>query len=137
MGTEHFVKLVPVGHVDFEVELGLGIAQLFPGFADQTRLSSVLSLEERPRTIVLDCNDVAARRMPSERSFAATIAKRMDLPRFSAMASAREKSCCSMPPNSCSASSSYSPEAARRNKRTCNTTTSRRPGLTRSSTLPR
>ena len=38
VGTKNLIKLVPIGHVDFEVELGLGVAQLFPGFADQTGL---------------------------------------------------------------------------------------------------
>ena len=38
MGTEDFVELVPVGHVDFEVELRLLITQFFPGFTDQASL---------------------------------------------------------------------------------------------------
>ncbi len=36
--AEDFVDLVPVGHVNFEVELRLLIAELFPRFADLARL---------------------------------------------------------------------------------------------------
>ena len=34
VGTEDLVELVPVGHMDFQVELRLCIAQFFPGFAN-------------------------------------------------------------------------------------------------------
>ena len=34
VGAEDFVNLVPVGHVNFEVELRLLITEFFPGFAD-------------------------------------------------------------------------------------------------------
>ncbi len=36
--AEDFESLVPGGHVDFEVELRLGIAEVFPGFANLTSL---------------------------------------------------------------------------------------------------
>ncbi len=36
--SEDFVKLVSVRQMDFEVELRLGIAELFPGFPDLPRL---------------------------------------------------------------------------------------------------
>ena len=36
--SEDFVKLVPVGQMDFEVELRLGITELFPGLSDLPRL---------------------------------------------------------------------------------------------------
>ena len=35
---EDLVNLVPVGHVNFKVELRLRIAKFFPGFADLPRL---------------------------------------------------------------------------------------------------
>ena len=35
MGTEDFVELVPVGHVNFKVELWLRIAKFFPGLTDK------------------------------------------------------------------------------------------------------
>ena len=36
--SEDFVKLVAVGQMDFEVELRLGVAKLFPSFPDLPRL---------------------------------------------------------------------------------------------------
>ena len=38
VGAEDFVDLVPVGHVNFEVELRLLVAEFFPGFANLTGL---------------------------------------------------------------------------------------------------
>ena len=35
VGTEHLVELVPVGHVNFQVELWLRVAKLFPGFTNK------------------------------------------------------------------------------------------------------
>ena len=38
MRSKDFVKLVPGGQMDFKVELRLGVAKFFPGFADLPRL---------------------------------------------------------------------------------------------------
>ena len=62
--------------------------------------------------------------MPSHKSFAAATASRTGLPSFSASASTLVKSNCSMVLKSWSGARSYSPDAARRSMRTCNTTIS-------------
>src|SRR5207302_5484226 len=53
------------------------------------------SFGEWPTTMVLDCKEVAARKIASQISFEATTASRMVLPRFSAIERAWEKRCCS------------------------------------------
>src|SRR6266478_7813431 len=49
MRPEDFVKLVPVGQMNFQVELRLLIAEFFPGFADLPRLLLVRFLCRTPR----------------------------------------------------------------------------------------
>src|SRR5437879_118310 len=137
MRTQHLENLVAGRRVNFDVELRLGVAQFFPRRSHLTGLLIAGPFRRMPRTIVDDSRLVAPRKMPSHRSLAATTAKRMGFPRFSASASACVNRYCSMLPKSCSGSSSCSPEAARRSTRTCNTTTSRRSGLNRSSTEAR
>jgi len=69
--------------MDFQIELRLFDRQVFSQASPICRAcSSFDSLVERPTTIVLDCSEVAARKMPSHKSLAATTARRMDLPRF-------------------------------------------------------
>ena len=45
---EDFVKLVPIGQVDFQIELRLLIAQFFPGVTNLTRLLLVRFLCRTP-----------------------------------------------------------------------------------------
>src|SRR6266446_1729643 len=53
MGPEDLIDLVPVGHVNFEVELRLRIAKFLPGFTDLPRLLLIRFLCGAP------CNNCA------------------------------------------------------------------------------
>ena len=49
MRTEDFEDFVPSGHVNFEIELGFGIAEALPGFTDLASLLFALPLAGRTR----------------------------------------------------------------------------------------
>jgi len=122
---EDFVDFVPVGHVNFEIELRPLVAELFPGVADEAGLLFGALVRG-----VAEDDGAGLERSGRAKNAIGEIVGGDD-------GKACEKSCCSMLPKSCSASSSYSPEEERRRRRTWRTMTSRRPGLTRSRTLPR
>jgi hypothetical protein len=100
MRPEDFVNLVPVGHVNFQVELRLLITQFFPRLANLPRLLFGLLLGRivRPQ-MVLDCSGRGRAQNAVPQIIRRNHRQADRFPAFSAIDNACVNKRCSMLPN--------------------------------------